>query len=187
MDGRRIEVLEPQGRRVVQIHPHRQVGTTSSPLEPSGFLNSRSLRKRIQSVAISSRYELILMTSKQKRMRIWRNDQWMLLQNESMPATQRFVGFSPLAHPGTRLQQAKMPGGGRIVLDARGLLHLQPADPSLLEATLVLCDEHLSGWASDGTVWGDPYFIGGKDDDLAERHSRDAWEKIVEPILRDMR
>ncbi|GEM_PF-3099166 len=59
---------------------------------------------------------------------------------------------------GPRLRRADLPGG-TAWLDSRGLLHLR-LDADRSELTLVLHDEHLAGWSSQGEFFGSPFFIG---------------------------
>jgi hypothetical protein len=70
---------------------------------------------------------------------------------------------------GFKLKVATWDDGSRAFLDSRGLLHLQSSDRAVREASIVLTDHELSGWCSDGRLWGSPYFIGSRDS--AERRS----------------
>lgn len=50
---------------------------------------------------------------------------------------------------------ASWPSGSRILLDDRGLLHLQPANASLPEVTIGLpSNTMLPAWSSDGLLVG---------------------------------
>lgn len=62
---------------------------------------------------------------------------------------------APFRHQWT-LRKADLPQG-EAWLDPRGLLHLRARDGS--ELSLVLHDRHLSGWHTDGSVFGTQYFI----------------------------
>lgn len=55
--------------------------------------------------------------------------------------------------------QAMLPNGTVVWLDERGLLHLMPADTKKPDVTLALDENNLSGWTSEGFVFGDDYFI----------------------------
>ena len=57
------------------------------------------------------------------------------------------------------MQVAEWADGSRAVLDPRGLLHLQSSDPDIPEATIVLHDDELAVWCSDGRVIGSEYFF----------------------------
>lgn len=81
----------------------------------------------------------------------------------AVPVDSIDVPFQPVAGPpgvGYTLKAATWADGSRVFLDSRGLLHLQSADRSVPETTLVLTDGPVSGWCSDGSSWGDPYFLG---------------------------
>ena len=54
-----------------------------------------------------------------------------------------------------KLRPAEL-GACKAWLDSRGMLHLRASDGS--ELSLVIYDQHISGWASDGTVFGIRYF-----------------------------
>ena len=58
------------------------------------------------------------------------------------------------------LKMARWPDGSRAFLDSRGMLHLKSADPSLPELSLVLSNEKLAGWSSDGWAYGPAKLIG---------------------------
>ncbi len=65
------------------------------------------------------------------------------------------AGKIPFRHQWT-LKKAVLPQG-EAWLDSRGLLHLRAHDGS--ELSLVLHDSHVSGWHSNGSVFGTQYFI----------------------------
>jgi hypothetical protein len=58
------------------------------------------------------------------------------------------------------LHKAQFPRGA-VFLDSRGMLHIVPADVSLAQLSLVLCDFHLPMWTSDGQTAGFEKFFGG--------------------------
>ncbi len=58
-----------------------------------------------------------------------------------------------------KFSEAELPGNNRAILDPRGLLHLQSANPDIPEVTVVLTDGETSGWCSDGAYFGKRYFI----------------------------
>jgi hypothetical protein len=83
---------------------------------------------------------------------------------ESMKETQRRY----------KLSQAKWDDGSCAVLDSRGLLHLTSADRSIPAITLLLAEGEMTGWCSDGRMWGKRYFISERrmrDESPATRHS----------------
>jgi len=85
-------------------------------------------------------------------------------------------GFEDLMGTGKRyrLSQARWADGSRAVLDGRGLLHLTSSDRAIPEVTLVLAEGELTGWCSDGRMWGKRYFIGDarvRDESAAAQYS----------------
>lgn len=95
--------------------------------------------------------------------------------------------FKPIASPaGTKydLFEACFGDHGRLVLDSRGMLHLQPNDKHLQEATIVIEGNLVSGWCSDGRVFGSEYYThpidGGKRDQIT---GAKAYESVVLPII----
>jgi hypothetical protein len=80
-----------------------------------------------------------------------------------------------------RFRVATWPDGSRAFLDRRGLLHLQSADRTIPEVTIVLKDGMLAGWCADGTRLGPPYFTGGGYQVGAIRH---VWETAIMPFVR---
>ncbi len=90
--------------------------------------------------------------------------------------------FSP---PGVhyRLRLATWSDGSRAWTDSRGLLHLKSSDPAIPELTFVLHEADMAGWASDGRIWGDRYFVG----DRANVSAGEIYHKILVPFLARLR
>jgi hypothetical protein len=80
-----------------------------------------------------------------------------------------------------QMRSAAWPDGSKVFLDMRGLLHLQSADTSIPEVSIVLKDGPLAGWCADGTLWGPMYFTGVLHDEAATRH---VWDGAIEPFVR---
>ena len=75
------------------------------------------------------------------------------------PTGVQSFGPEPLAKFGYQLRRCDL-GDGRVAwLDTRGMLHLRDSAQTN-EVTLVLGTGVLSGWFSDQTSWGDPFFTG---------------------------
>lgn len=79
----------------------------------------------------------------------------------------------PRFHPqhGASLSPAEWPSGSKAWLDSRGFLHLQSADASIAEITILLAEStSLPAWTSGGLKIGPPFFVGkhqpGKHDAL---------------------
>src|ERR1043166_7481638 len=62
---------------------------------------------------------------------------------------------------GCTLQTAEFPGGSKVFLDSRGLMHFKSYDPSLPEVSIVMADGEVAGWTSDGYVCGPSFFFNG--------------------------
>jgi hypothetical protein len=75
-------------------------------------------------------------------------------------ASASFGEPSRITDHGCTLQCATFPGGSKVLLDSRGLLHLKSSDPTVAEVTLVLADSEVAGWTSDGYVCGPAFFFG---------------------------
>ncbi len=97
------------------------------------------------------------------------------------PVTGEFPFGRPrkLAKRGYRLRQVLWPDGSTAILDSRGLLHFKSSDNMLPEFSLVLHDEHVAGWSSDGRMWGLPYFIG----DVPVSAAATVLDTVITPFL----
>jgi len=60
---------------------------------------------------------------------------------------------------GCTLQIAEWPNGSKAFLDSRGLLHLKSHEQNVPEVSLILSDNDLAGWTSDGHVCGPQFFF----------------------------
>lgn len=133
------------------------------PFVPAWF----SLRSRIQGVLVHGG-ELVLITNRGTALALapHSKDERLILRRlpilpDTIVARATHFGQSRV-RPGVGydLRDARWSDGSRAVLDSRGLLHLQSSNRQIPEATLVLCDEHVAGWCSDGRKWGLKYFAG---------------------------
>jgi hypothetical protein len=72
--------------------------------------------------------------------------------------------FEPTASPGDvgySLRVASWADGSRAWLDSRGMLHLKSSDLQVPEITIVLVHSgEIAAWASDGRLWGPPFYTG---------------------------
>lgn len=110
--------------------------------------------------------------------------------------SQRFTGMDDLepnsyrqfhsadVQPGgkIRLHQAEWDSGAKAWIDRRGLLHLKSGQKGHPEVTLVLIDNAVSGWTSNGDFFGNDYFIRPHE----SVSSRKVLEEIIQPILSEM-
>jgi hypothetical protein len=97
-----------------------------------------------------------------------------------VPSATPFVDIPGPAGVGYTLRAAEWDDGSRAVLDSRGLLHLQSGDRSLPELTLVLHEGEVSGWCSDGRMWGNKFFLG---DHLAVPPA-EIYRDVLDPFVR---
>jgi hypothetical protein len=98
----------------------------------------------------------------------------------------REVRFRETATPrgaGYRLSLAEWADGSRAVLDSRGLLHLKSSDAAIAELTMVLGQKGISGWCSDGRVWGKEFFVG----DVPRTGAKQIFEEVLRPFIRRLR
>jgi hypothetical protein len=98
--------------------------------------------------------------------------------------------FKPIATPpGTRyeLKEAVIGDRGRVVLDTRGMIHIQPSDTSLPEVSLVVEGIHVSGWCSNGEYFGEGYYTFNQekaDKRVDNRiNATKAYDEILRPIF----
>jgi hypothetical protein len=85
---------------------------------------------------------------------------------------------------GFNLKVAVWSDGSRAVLDARGMLHLRSMR-DVPESTLLLGDRQISGWSSDGRIWGQPFFCGdGVPVDDVDAICRELIEAFAEGLPR---
>lgn len=124
------------------------------------LVNSRSMNWRYFSIS-AERDGRLALTS--RRGSVWRFDMEprqsrLMMLGHAGPAPRLTQPFQPTAGPPNarfRLRVARWADGSRAWLDSRGLLHLKSSDRTLPDLTLVLAqDAEVSGWASDGRVWG---------------------------------
>jgi hypothetical protein len=155
--------------------------------EPTGnFAAQRNLRRKFAAAHVDDEGALTLVTNKQAHFAVAYSDSvhHLHLRRKTRPGTVKNLSrFEMLPAPrgrGIQLRVARCPGGSRVFLDSRGLLHLQSADPTIPEASLVLDENELAGWCSDGRVWGHPYYRG----DAEEAPPRDVFESAIRPFVR---
>lgn len=166
---------------------HERAGDPFALADPlPSVIRSQSLRTRINRICVDVQGVLILLTRKQQ------------LALDFDPTSQRIVlrradsfgsyngkklGFKPVTTGGPRgynLSVATWDDGSQAFLDSRGLLHLKSSDSKIPEVSIVLCDGMLSGWCSDGRMWGDPFFFG----DQPAYPASDVFESCIRPFGR---
>jgi hypothetical protein len=160
--------------------PHALVEKLSDHARP------RSLRPHFTHIGVNRRGVLTLRTPKNTAHVIdvmsAYNRVLQLVPELAVQANTIGIPFQPAVAPpgvGNTLRVATWPDGSRVFLDSRGLLHLQSADRSIPETTLVLTDGPLSGWCSDGSSWGDPYFLG----DVTQCDPVEVYRSAIKPFI----
>lgn len=137
---------EPVFRTYVHPFPlrHRFVGMTVDESHHLTLVSRRGHHWRIE------------LDRGSKRLFLHRQNSWRGARLRERP----FEKQPPPRDRGFSLHVATWNDGSRAFLDSRGLLHLQSADRSLPELSLVLHQDELAGWASDGRIFGPCYFTG---------------------------
>jgi hypothetical protein len=143
-------------------------------------LRSCSLRHRFQAIGVTGS-EIHLRGRKGDRRCIRLHDERGSLELGPSDKGDIDVRFELLTVPnvGFRLSVARWPDGSRIFLDSRGMLHLKSSDRAIPEVSIVLCEGALSGWCSDGRLWGRKYFIG----DTPPALDGDVYHSSIRPFL----
>ncbi|MBM4074567.1 MAG: hypothetical protein FJ267_02835 [Planctomycetes bacterium] len=153
------------------------------------YATGDSLFKKLSHVGVGE--SLSIVTKKKRRLILdlrsngAQNLLFLRTQVDSDKIRQDSVPFSVMPAPagvGYSLQQVTWSDGSRIVLDSRGLLHLQSSDRKIPELTLILNEKHVSGWCSTGQVWGRDFYL---DDNLpySRNISADQVHKIIKQFL----
>ena len=143
-------------------------------------VRQRSLRSRISGVFEDNGLVLISQKGSCHRLKFFRN--CIQLQYVSKAASVPQVRFTECSVPegmGIKLQRAELADGAEVFIDSRGLLHLRDADRKLPEVTLVLDENHISGWSNAGGVWGEKYYTGREKDSLPEGTCREFLKRYV--------
>jgi hypothetical protein len=81
-------------------------------------------------------------------------------ERNDLGAALAFPGQPGITEHGCSLKTIQCPGGGKVFLDSRRLLHLRSSDSNLPEVSLTLSHGEVAGWTSDGHVCGPKFFFG---------------------------
>ena len=176
-------VVDVETLVVHETHPN--VGDPDALADPfPSVVRPMSLRTRINQVCVDLQGVLTLITRKQQLALYYdsKTDKIVLRRGDSFGSyVGKKLGFKPVKGGGPRgyqLAAATWDDGSQAVLDSRGLLHLRSADPAISEVSMVLYDDVVSGWCSDGRMWGSEYFIG----DLPAAPAREVFETCIRPF-----
>ncbi len=125
----------------------------------------------------NKQYELALFYDSSCKQLLFRNDKYSIA-----PGHRKINGFKPLKLKnrfGFRLSSATWDDGSKAYLDSRGMLHLVSSDTDIPEVTLVLTDGMISGWCSDGRMWGKEYFTG----DAERVDAKEIYDDVIRPFV----
>lgn len=137
----------------------------------------RQLRRRWSGIRCETG-SISLWSRHGKAWRILLDGDRIVLRHGTSASTSGVIPFEPVQSGARQLEMATWKDTSRAFLDPRGLLHLQSSDKSIPEATLVLSDDGVAGWSSDGRMWGDPYFLGN----VRPESSRVIFNEIIRPF-----
>ncbi|MBI3863396.1 MAG: hypothetical protein HY290_16015 [Planctomycetia bacterium] len=201
-DGRRVVLnrghSDSRGNReswLIDLH-HGEVTRTNTEAQSLltgsllAGLTRMNFRSRFRGICFSGK-TLILISEKGERLGIAHYAdspdgpmmQWIRQPAPANREETRFLGAASRPGAGYRLSKAEWNEGSAAWLDSRGLLHLKSGDSSIPEVTLVLGDNAISGWCSDGRVWGPEYFTG----DVPRTDPRQIDEEVLRPLISRLR
>jgi hypothetical protein len=182
-------------RFMVNVLRRKVSSITSTDTTPSSYFSDIHARHYLQTRTFPWRYARITAGSQcaillfkygnPQQMRtlcLARDGESMILRPGPSTAEVNGLEFIPVKSPeGThfKLREARWPDGSRAWIDSRGLLHLRSSDPAIPEATLVLDNNDVSGWCSDGRLWGSEYYV----DNRANVSAREIFEQVITPFL----
>ncbi len=156
--------LKLDHQKVHKLETHYATAIRELDIRASKYATTQSVRNRMQGIAIvDGSVVLFRNASLGFAFDIAPGPRRIVLRRFKSTSGYSIVNFdrefkpenSPFGHQWT-LKKAALPQG-EAWLDSRGLLHLRAHDGS--ELSLVLHDNHVSGWHSDGSVFGTKYFI----------------------------
>ncbi|MGD9128744.1 MAG: hypothetical protein PVH19_15315, partial [Planctomycetia bacterium] len=155
----------------------------------SKIVRPTSLRNRFLDIGIDQAGNLTLTSRKQLRFAIEHDSTSPHIRLQRNPQPQKPTNchsFEPVKMPsevGFQLTVATWDDGSQAFLDSRGMLHLKSSDVSVPEVSIVLNDGVLSGWCSDGRLWGQPYCLG----DEASAPTRAVFDETIKAFTQRLR
>jgi hypothetical protein len=150
------------------------------------YVRPLSLRSRFHAIGVHSSRQSLMLLGRSAFTLMFDEKTWEIYLRPADPSAVRspalnFVHLSETSRRRDALRIATWPDGSRAFLDTRGLLHLQSADTSIPEVSIILRDGPFAGWCADGTLWGPRYFTGVKHD---RRQTGHVWQNAIEPFVR---
>ncbi len=184
-DGRRLVVARVAEKNAQVVDLQRlEMTVAHAPMRDCDWLwmpppPTRSVRVHVRRIAVLSTGEICLHSLKSGWWRIERDHYWLVLRrmdgaSPAPEATREFEPMSMPGQPGFSLRVARWPDGRCAWMDDRGMLHLRCADRSIPEVTMVLSDEGLPAWSSDGRMCGSAFFTGARPASPVE----ELWNRI---------
>jgi hypothetical protein len=116
-----------------------------------------TMRTRFDAAGVTAGGEVALRTSRGRVTVITLSSAWFRLEDRPEAQVHAWCAFHEAEHLELygQARPASWPTGSRMLLDDRGLLHLQPANASLPEVTIGLpSNTMLPAWSSDGLLVG---------------------------------
>jgi hypothetical protein len=168
-DGRRIQLalVEPDKYRYsaamidVVTREAKPCGSASFDDRVSAVIRQVTLRRRFVAAGVTQNGDFALLANRGRIVCFQVRNGTAVFALDDRAVLRKLRDFEPLPSEfGYKLAVARWDDGSRCVLDSRGLLHLQPANRSIPETTLVLSEGELAAWVADGRMWGRPYFVG---------------------------
>jgi hypothetical protein len=162
-------------------------GDAALALEPhlGQYVRPRVLRSKFSGIGVNDAGLLTLVGRKRRAWPIEFDSHANVLRLAIHPygLPTRIVSFDSLdSSHGYALHVARFASGDVAWLDGRGLLHLRAADSRLPEVTIVLSENVLGGWLSDGRVWGPAYFHG----QTPLITATEVYDQALEPMIKGL-
>lgn len=164
-DGNRM-LIGHQGNQIfVDLKDRRSYpvsGNQQHRLEPLPALPTVNVRNRVNAIQTNAEGRIMLQT---------RRGHWLqtdisphkiirLAHLKSGPELRHEFKETDSGSEDYSLQVAELANGCKAWLDSRGFLHLTCAHTNQPQLCLVLNDDHVTVWCSDGAVSGTPFFLG---------------------------
>lgn len=184
--------VESSGSKVPTIYVrHAGYGCVCTHAENvDAYVYSQSLRVRFDKVGVDRSTWTLLLYSKNYPLQLSWNEngkrmEWSHPSSTRLGPVVSLETYRPVHSIGPKLKRAVWADGSQAVLDSRGLLHLKSSDVSIPELTLVLKQDFVAGWCSDGRVFGEPYFTGRPDS--APDVAKSIFENVMQPFARRLK
>ena len=146
-------------------------------------------RHRFRGIYVSDDGKLRLISVKNDHLE-WDFDQsqsrflFRIVQSPNDLDSSRVIPFREMdSKHGYTLSVATWRDGSHAWIDSRGLLHLQSANDSIPEMTLVTCPRSIGGWLMGYGVFGMSYYIPENTEPIPNER---AWELGMQPFIKEL-